>query len=98
TVFYTLSLHDALPICDQPLYRPAEYRRIAINARGVEGAQHRPGAVDVVHAPAAVPASFRVLVALKPFNRAPHRREGFRPLTELRSEEHTSELQSPCNL
>ena len=37
--------------------------RLVIDAGGVERAQHRPGAVDVVHAPAAVPASVRLLVA-----------------------------------
>ena len=32
---------------------------LMIDARRIERAQHRPGAVDVVHAPAAVPASVR---------------------------------------
>src|SRR5256885_12052408 len=57
TEIYTLSLHDALPIC---LARP---RLPRLEHRGVSAARSRPGA----------------------------RRPG-------RSEEHTSELQSPCNL
>src|SRR5256885_8856446 len=60
TEIYTLSLHDALPICDFPVkrkrFRPA-----------LQGGQRL---------------------------RAPER--GRRQI--LRSEEHTSELQSPCNL
>src|SRR4029077_8384103 len=40
----------------EPLYRPAKHRRLSVHARGVERAQHRPGAVDVIHAPTAVPA------------------------------------------
>src|SRR5256885_11448910 len=58
TEIYTLSLHDALPICDPPL--PA--RRSA-------------GAV-----------------------RGGCRRGALRGGAARRSEEHTSELQSPCNL
>src|SRR5256885_16818694 len=59
TEIYTLSLHDALPIChgvhhEQPL----------------GGADRR---VDVAHF-------------------------GHESLIDMRSEEHTSELQSPCNL
>src|SRR6266850_8392433 len=54
TEIYTLSLHDALPICSTS-------RRVVTTASGVRGcfARHR---------------------------------------TEPRSEEHTSELQSPCNI
>ena len=39
--------------------RLAHHRIVAVDAGGVERAQHRPGPVDVVHAPAAVPASLR---------------------------------------
>src|SRR5437764_5466447 len=48
--------------------------------------------VDVVHAPASIPASLGQLVGPEPFDRVPHRLRG------LRSEEHTSELQSPMYL
>src|SRR5256885_13008941 len=56
TEIYTLSLHDALPICDQLLLRTL--RMPSLSAQALHGA-----------------------VAL-----------------DVRSEEHTSELQSPCNL
>src|SRR2546426_3684426 len=56
TEIYTLSLHDALPICARAHRRPHPPAR----GRGRGGARARPAA--------------------------------------RRSEEHTSELQSPCNL
>src|SRR5256885_4262354 len=59
TEIYTLSLHDALPIC-----RAAD-RRIGSLARAARDADGSPGAARPARA---------------------------------RSEEHTSELQSPCNL
>src|SRR3954453_17647409 len=58
---------------EEPLYRPAEHRGLMIDARRVERAQHRPGPVDVVHTPTAIPAAVRQLVALEPFDRAAHR-------------------------
>src|SRR5256885_5698569 len=60
TEIYTLSLHDALPIC--ALQRAAR--------QGAHDASLRPGGVAF----------------------------GARRVGGLRSEEHTSELQSPCNL
>src|SRR5256885_11697067 len=62
TEIYTLSLHDALPICHHP-GRHAAGRGPVRRPRGLRPRHRRPGA--------------------------------FRP---RRSEEHTSELQSPCNL
>src|SRR5256885_14341739 len=62
TEIYTLSLHDALPICECQ----------------VDAGEQRP--VLAVHPQA---------------GRGDHRR---RVRLILRSEEHTSELQSPCNL
>src|SRR4051812_30723524 len=41
----------------EPAGRLAEFRPLLIEARGTERAQHGPGAVDVVHAPTAEPAS-----------------------------------------
>src|SRR5256885_9872791 len=69
TEIYTLSLHDALPIC--------------FSAEGDESARR--------HAVASCRAK-----ALKPV-RSGFIRRRVRG-AEFRSEEHTSELQSPCNL
>ena len=55
-----------------------------IDAGGVERAQHRPGAVDVVHAPAAVPAALGKLGAAQIVDAARHRRAACRRLAELR--------------
>src|SRR5256885_15889467 len=62
TEIYTLSLHDALPIC----------RHLARGAGGADGLQRAIGLDAVADV---------LLGAL-----------------DQRSEEHTSELQSPCNL
>src|SRR4051812_13970352 len=45
----------------EPVDRLADFRGTMVDAGSVKRDQHRPGAVDVVHAPAPVPASFRVL-------------------------------------
>src|SRR3989454_8231847 len=67
TEIYTLSLHDALPICAAGLadFMPEDAEELVRYAvrRGLIGPD-----------------------------------EGDRVLSEVRSEEHTSELQSPCNL
>src|SRR5256885_5747221 len=71
TEIYTLSLHDALPICDAlgtGLQADARGARICLEARV---------------------AQQRNLVDIDRQRRA---------LRSVRSEEHTSELQSPCNL
>src|SRR5688500_19673204 len=60
TTIYTLSLHDALPICARPGPRGGRRRRVAVDRR-------HPG-------------------------------DGALADRQERSEEHTSELQSPCNL
>src|SRR5256885_6660447 len=64
TEIYTLSLHDALPICRDARRGRAMHRARRRTAR-------RPGL---------------------------RRAGGLRPGLRRRSEEHTSELQSPCNL
>src|SRR5256885_5543396 len=64
TEIYTLSLHDALPICD-------------VCGKGI------PAALTMARATAIIEAMTHQLQA---------------DLGEWRSEEHTSELQSPCNL
>src|SRR2546426_3810369 len=73
TEIYTLSLHDALPICNRPTSRPGHNSRCH-------------------HARRLWP---------KPLQRFRHpdcgKENRFR-LPGPRSEEHTSELQSPCNL
>src|SRR5262245_63655156 len=57
----------------EPSPRLAKLGRGMIDAGDVERAQHRPGAVDVVHAPAAVPAALGVLGAAQVIERAPNR-------------------------
>src|SRR5256885_9081206 len=64
TEIYTLSLHDALPICCAPRRATTRTRISAANAAALDPVAM--SAVTLVGAP--------------------------------RSEEHTSELQSPCNL
>ncbi len=46
---------------NQPVHRLADRRVLVVDARGIERAQHRPGAVDVVQPPAAIPRSLRKL-------------------------------------
>src|SRR5256885_13226248 len=73
TEIYTLSLHDALPICPRGAGRTTRRR-------------DRPGSFgSSARRPAAGPRGWR------PRARRPAASTG-------RSEEHTSELQSPCNL
>src|SRR5205807_8801586 len=87
TEIYTLSLHDALPICaDQVLaeQRPAPERRRKLLDRevpdlaggAVQDAEQRDERDEL--------GQDRCVVD--------------RPEQDARSEEHTSELQSPCNL
>src|SRR5205823_13808672 len=75
SVFYTLSLHDALPICDRPLGDPDRRR-------------------DPQGAPAAGGLILSALATL--IGRLPAGAGAWlgRRLGDLRSEEHTSELQS----
>src|SRR5205807_10189473 len=77
TELYPLSLHDALPICDDacrtPRARRAHRRRTRSSRRGTRA---------------------RTSARARRGNRRRPRRRGSAP----RSEEHTSELQSPCNL
>src|SRR5256885_13965755 len=74
TEIYTLSLHDALPIC---LHRPPAQQSAghAGDRSGQITGARRDGRTDP---------------------KCPLRR--LRIASGLRSEEHTSELQSPCNL
>src|SRR5690349_2475136 len=58
----------------EPSDRLAEFRRGVIDASGVEGAQDRPGAIDVVHAPAAVPTALLELGAAQIVDSTRHRR------------------------
>src|SRR3989454_3859096 len=80
TEIYTLSLHDALPICrTTAISRPA--RTAAARARRGPGTLRRP---------------------VSPCGGTTRRRRTPRACSRTpaasRSEEHTSELQSPCNL
>src|SRR5205807_8318855 len=87
TEFYTLSLHDALPICvagAEVLLAAVIDRAHRLGGAGVvdhvvraqAGEVHRALRLAVLQVMVAEVADLRV----------------------LRSEEHTSELQSPCNL
>src|SRR5205807_10406163 len=88
---YTLSLHDALPISPA---RHRHHRGLALHpptaALHAIGTKPRPiPKVDVRATGRGVLGQPRIGLALPAGNR-------FR--IALRSEEHTSELQSPCNL
>src|SRR5688500_19630966 len=78
----SLSLHDALPICEQ--LPPGEHL--------VEQAPHREDVGPAVHALA------RHLLGRHVSERAEDDAGGGVGSGRTRSEEHTSELQSPCNL
>src|SRR5205807_7805222 len=83
TDIYTLSLHDALPIS---IVMTDARPWIAIESH--EDEAPRVPATPMLETASGVPgASFTVTRATTPSLRTP-----------LRSEEHTSELQSPCNL
>src|SRR5947208_3375487 len=89
---HTLSLHDALPIC----------QRLGLPQRVLLGCRHR--------AQCAIDSRPRFDVALPQHPHAAHpsdeidrpvkqpRTDALRPLAQRRSEEHTSELQSPDHL
>src|SRR5262249_33454474 len=49
----------------QPRSRALDLRRLRINAGGIEASEHRPGSVDVIHAPSAVPAAVLHLGSLE---------------------------------
>src|SRR5690348_17061430 len=48
---------------DQPVDRATDHRRLLVDARGVERAQRRPRAVDIIGAPAAEPGAVLLLLA-----------------------------------
>src|SRR3954453_19048060 len=60
----------------EPLDRPPHRRRRRIDPGRVERAERRPGAVDVVHAPAAEPTALRLLFGEKAFDAARQRWAG----------------------
>src|SRR5205807_8368302 len=88
TAIYTLSLHAALPICGPAvLLVVAAARRVVRRRRLLErGADERPQQLD---------ESARALERGR-LVRHPHLERAEAGMR--RSEEHTSELQSPCNL
>src|SRR2546426_7056496 len=79
TEIYTLSLHDALPICDVAPTGTGRKHRRDLTPRGEYQKRDadKPHGVDADQDP---------------------ERERVDPGALPRSEEHTSELQSPCNL
>src|SRR5256885_17259027 len=91
TEFYPLSLHDALPISsiiaghyEKAIDRESAYEKL--QERAGEKAQ-TAGAPSVAATPPAPEAEKPSILA-----------EALGTATAARSEEHTSELQSPCNL
>src|SRR5256885_7603300 len=97
TEIYTLSLHDALPISLPPPARARDLRR-AVAVRSdvrLARARRRGDRPDDR-------GSWRLLPRLTSGRRSPRtprrRARSGRTRCGRRSEEHTSELQSPCNL
>src|SRR5207249_11873364 len=88
TVLYPLSLHDALPICPVPEARGQALQR-SLESRGERPVQTsglgRPGARALIRA-----RDVRL--------RAERQRHAFLLFQRIRSEEHTSELQSRFDL
>src|SRR5256885_11633346 len=92
TEIYTLSLHDALPICRKRARRTAAAAisiGITFNCQGAHSmTQSNPANRDPLSdAPGAHPVGTGIGAA-----------GGAVTGAAFRSEEHTSELQSPCNL
>src|SRR5205807_10210723 len=91
-VLHTLSLHDALPIFAAAMLG-VEERRARLDAAEVlaqDEVDHARDRVRAVHGGCAVTQD------LDPVDRRDRNRGKVHALA--RSEEHTSELQSPCNL
>src|SRR2546426_5653112 len=78
TEIYTLSLHDALPICSS----------------GRSRASRTASSISTTWGEAFLSAGWSAM----PCAAWPASSTMPRPATSTRSEEHTSELQSPCNL
>src|SRR5205807_9050651 len=95
---YPLSLHDALPICrERDDHRQRLVRVVRLRGGGQlgrergEGAQNACEDVKCLHALSPCTS----IEARSSSDAASHDRIG---PSHARSEEHTSELQSPCNL
>src|SRR5947207_6758268 len=58
---------------DQPIDCAADFGRTGIDPGGIQPGEHRPGAVDVIGAPAAKPAAVRLLLGPQISKRASHR-------------------------
>src|SRR5205807_4071683 len=95
---YTLSLHDALPIYDQDVagFDPAAENRLLAAIFRIEYAR-RPGDFRILHACDLGDRAFGREITLQD-RQMPLRVKRIIPTSNYRSEEHTSELQSPCNL
>src|SRR5262245_51155424 len=59
---------------DQPVDGPSDPWRLHVLAGGIEGAQGRPGAIDIIGAPAAEPRAVRFLLGLQEIDAASDRR------------------------
>src|SRR5256885_5648594 len=89
TEIYTLSLHDALPTSVIP--HGTEYRSSASGEAPVDTT------ATLTLPPGAIPAATRARITLSG-SPAGLILRSLTYLHRMRSEEHTSELQSPCNL
>src|SRR5205807_2812463 len=95
---YTLSLHDALPISGLPSQR-GRLRDIGVADMPCSGALSRPGAkIGIFISGEALAMSSEPWATILLAEDEPGILYTFKEiLEEARSEEHTSELQSPCN-
>src|SRR5205807_8722935 len=89
TETYTLSLHDALPILDE--------------SKGIVMAEATTGTEGTFTLQPLQPGTYTVRVSAKGMKELEQKgivldSRQVLGLSQLRSEEHTSELQSPCNL
>src|SRR5205807_10163941 len=92
TVIYTLSLHDALPISTRLPFRSGTFDAVLVR----DLLHHVPDRRAVVSEALRVLRSGGSITVIEPNGRNPL--IASMAITIPRSEEHTSELQSPCNL
>src|SRR5262245_22623514 len=67
----------------EPVHRLADFGRRPIHAGNVEGAEYRPGSVDIVNAPATIPTAVRLLGPAQVVEASRDRRARLCGFTEL---------------